>query len=91
MEITDEDTFHDYRRNVQSKQHFIECLKYLKRDFEQGHSEWENATLDCYLEAAAAYANDVPGYYKNFKIEINPDKPSWQVMIDILSGARVYE
>ena len=53
--------------------------------------EWENPTLERFLEAMTRYAKDVQGYYNNFHLNIDADVPSWRVFADILTGAKGYE
>lgn len=70
---------------------FIEYLKDLKDDFVHNRSRWENDTLEDYLDAMIAYAEDVQGYYDNMKMDINADEPTWDNFLTILKGAAVYE
>ena len=52
--------------------------------------DWENPTLDRYLEALAAWIHDMPGYFKNQHIE-EPREPSWRLVATILHAAKTYE
>ncbi len=70
---------------------FIEFLREFKTDLEQNKSEWENQTLEDFLEAMIAYTADVQGYYNNMKMNINADEPTWENFMTILQGASVYE
>jgi hypothetical protein len=53
--------------------------------------EWENPTLDRFLEAFAAYTRDVPGSLHNVRSDVDPERPSWQLFALVLAGARIYE
>lgn len=77
--------------NVVDRQSFIEFCKTLLIEFENDNKSWENNTLSSFLEALAAYAQDVQGYYDFFKLGIDADNPSWRTFATILRGATVYE
>jgi len=64
---------------------------YLAESQTEDTSSWENNTLDRFLEALLAYTNDIGGYYKNNKIDVDPDKASWRTFADIIEGAKIYE
>lgn len=70
---------------------FIEFLKEFRKDLEVNKSNWENRTLENFLEAMEAYTADVQGYYDNMKMDIDADKPTWENFKTILQGASVYE
>jgi hypothetical protein len=76
---------------VTDRQSFISFLDLLRQDFLQNPDNWENKTLDTFLEALGAYANDIQGYYGNTGQEVNADEPSWQTFADIFKGATMYE
>ncbi len=70
---------------------FIEFLKEFRKDLEENKSNWENRSLENFLEAMEAYTKDVQGYYDNMKMDIDADKPTWENFKTILQGASVYE
>ena len=70
---------------------FIEFLKNLRKDLKENKSDWENRTLDDFLEAMQSYTEDIQGYYDNKNIGINADEPTWENFKTILQGAKVYE
>jgi hypothetical protein len=55
-----------------------------------GTDEWENVTLDSFLEAMESWIRSMDNYYKNTGQPI-PVAPSWRTLADILWAARVYE
>lgn len=81
----------DHSSTIQSKTDFINFLKYLHQDFCDHPEQWENVTLESYLEALSAYAQDVDTYYKNNHIPIDAALPTWRVFADLLKGASIYE
>lgn len=51
---------------------------------------WENASLDRYLEALAAWVEDMDGYYQN-RGQAAPEQPNWKTLGEILLAATTYE
>ncbi|KAF2519941.1 hypothetical protein E0W68_01560 [Flavobacterium salilacus subsp. salilacus] len=76
---------------INDKEDFIEFVRELYEVFKTNPEKWENNTIELFLEAMAAYAKDIQGYYDNTNQNIDANKASWQVFADILSGARIYE
>ncbi len=70
---------------------FISFLKEFKTDFEQNKANWENKTLEDFLESMIAYTRDIQGYYDNMKLNIDADEPTWENFMAILKGASIYE
>jgi hypothetical protein len=67
--------------------HFV---RGLVEDLNEHPERWENADLGDYLEAMAAWLEDMDGYYAN-KGRSTPETPSWTLIAEILSAAKVYE
>ncbi|MEU1405542.1 hypothetical protein ABZ471_24825 [Streptomyces sp. NPDC005728] len=65
-------------------------LRRLRIDFEENGAEWENRTLDGFLEALGAWVSDAPGWYANRGEEL-PAKGDWTFIARALSAARIYE
>ncbi|MDQ1037381.1 hypothetical protein QFZ75_003797 [Streptomyces sp. V3I8] len=65
-------------------------LKRLRQDFEASGDQWENRTLDGFLEALEAWVADAPGSYTNHGQEL-PADGDWTFMARALSAARFYE
>jgi hypothetical protein len=76
---------------MSTRQEFIAFLEALHKEFVVSGNAWENRDLGSFLEALSRYADDIDGYYNNLNIPVDPDKPSWQLFADILTGARIYE
>jgi hypothetical protein len=70
---------------------FISFLKDFKTDLEQNKSNWENKTLEDFLDSMISYTEDIQGYYDNMKMNINADDPTWENFMNILKGASIYE
>lgn len=59
-------------------------------DLEAHPGEWENTTLESFLEALSRSLNALPQLYRNFG-ETLPDPPSWKLFAEALVMATVYE
>jgi hypothetical protein len=82
---------HSLSYNVTDRQSFINFLEKFHQDLLNNKQDWENKTLEDFLEALTRYAEDITGYYENTKQNVNADAASWQVFADMLQGAKVYE
>ncbi|CAN5509929.1 hypothetical protein BH10BAC2_BH10BAC2_37270 [soil metagenome] len=80
-----------YDIEVTDRQSFINFLELLRNDYLSNQRDWENPTIDRFLEAMSAYTNDIQGFYDNTNQNINADTPSWKVFADIIKGAKIYE
>lgn len=74
-----------------SRIEFIEFLKEFRKDLRDNKSNWENRTLEDFLEAMEAYTEDAQGFYDIMKMDIDADKPTWEIFKTILKGASIYE
>jgi hypothetical protein len=70
---------------------FIEFLKEFRKDLSDDKSNWENRTLEEFLEAMERYTEDVQGFYDNMKMDVDADKPTWENFKTLLKGASIYE
>lgn len=66
-------------------------MELLHADFLKNGKNWQNNTLDNFLEAITAYAEDIQGLYNNRENGKDADTPDWQTFADILRGAVIYE
>ena len=73
-----------------TRQDFIQFIENLKTDFIE-NKEWENNTIEDYLEAISRYVEDIDGYYKNTNQTVALEKIDWKVFADILKGSSIYE
>jgi hypothetical protein len=55
----------------------------------RGLPDWENVTLERYLEALTALLGSVENHYANTG-QSTPDDP-WRIIAEVLKGARYYE
>ncbi|MDT0147722.1 hypothetical protein Q9R38_14485 [Priestia aryabhattai] len=76
--------------NVKSREDLITFINHLRVDLQSNRDEWENITLEDFLEAMEAWINDMEGYYLHSNQPI-PKQPSWKTIADILYASSMYE
>lgn len=59
-------------------------------DVRDNPKEWENSTLDSFLEATAACIEDIEGLYANMNVEFS-EQSTWKLFAEILISAKYYE
>lgn len=74
-----------------TKEEFIQFIDNLKMDFIENKEQWENKTIEDYLEAISRYTEDIQGYYLTTNQNIDLEKVNWKVFSDILKGSSIYE
>jgi hypothetical protein len=67
---------------VKTKEDIIKFIMYLREDLHEKKSEWENPTLEAFLESMEAWISD------NENLPLNP---SWKTFADILYASKIYE
>ena len=80
----------DSAPNIRTRQGLARFIRELATDFRSNPDEWENDTLDSFLEALAAWTDEMDGYYRNMN-EDAPVTPQWKTIADMLMSASVYE
>ncbi|MDW8807586.1 hypothetical protein P1P68_23040 [Streptomyces scabiei] len=65
-------------------------IAHLHDDFAERGEQWENPTLDSFLEALAAWIAASPNLYANLQQEMPPDG-DWAFFARALGAAVVYE
>jgi hypothetical protein len=81
---------HERIAAINSQEALADFVEALRSDLSVNRDQWENSTLDRYLEAMGAWIRGMDGYYKNTGQP--PVKvPSWRTLADILYAAKIYE
>lgn len=75
---------------VTSRQDLAEHVRRLRSDLLKRSDQWENATLESYLESMAAWIEAAPHWYSNRGEEM-PAEAEWAYFAQALSAAVVYE
>ncbi len=81
---------HEKADLVRTRDDFARFLTDALADLQSRPQDWENGTLERFLEAWAAWVVDMPGWYKNRGGRI-PDQPDWNLLAAMVMAARVYE
>jgi len=76
---------------MNSRSDLVQYIYALQDDVKGNPKGWENADLHTYLGALAAFLNDAHGYYRNAKLDVNADEPSWLLFADCLVAAAAYD
>jgi hypothetical protein len=75
---------------VHSREELVAFVHDLHQDYLRRGHDWENQTLDRFLEALAAWMASSDGWYQNFGKEL-PAGGDWTFIARALSAATVYE
>ena len=75
---------------IESREALVDFLEVLLADLEENRSEWENDTLERYLDAMWGWLQDMDGWCRNLHIPV-PEQPSWKLIGWILLAAKYYE
>jgi hypothetical protein len=75
---------------IRSREDFVSFVKSLRASLSTDSNGWENRNLGSYLEAVAAWVEDMDGYYENRGQPV-PQQPDWKVLGEILLAATLYE
>jgi YD repeat-containing protein len=76
--------------SVSSRDELAAFIGALQRELREDPASWENGTLESFLEALAAWTQDMDGYLTNAGREPIAE-PSWRTFAEMLIAARVYE
>jgi len=82
MHISEQaDSVHDMKSLVQ-------FMNALRRDFTSNKDEWENRSIDAYLESIAAWIED---YSKVDNPDVDLKNPDWRSIAAIFYMGKIYE
>ena len=77
-------TLTGYNHSIRSREDFVAFVRALSADLYDNPETWENGSLERFLVALAACAENMNG-------KPAPQKPDWQVVGDMLMAAKEYE
>ena len=75
---------------IRSRRDFVAFVRALRLDLRDDPTSWENDDLPRFLEALAAWAEAMDGYYINQGKPV-PQQPDWRVAASMLMAAKIYE
>lgn len=77
---------------VKTKKDFVTFLKDLGQDFIKNHDDWENWTIDQYLESISACVEAIrKGCSTYEEVDIDWDKLDYRALAFIFSVGKYYE
>jgi hypothetical protein len=88
--MTDRKEARELIDTMKSKEDFVAFVEALRRSLAESPEQWENRTLDDYLEALGRWTEDSDGYYQNTGQPV-PRRVDWKVFARALCAASVYE
>jgi hypothetical protein len=77
-------------QTIEGKEDLVTFVRALASSLAQAPQEWENTDLRSYLDALAAWIDDMEGYYCQAG-EPLPEQPTWSTIAEMLKAASVYE
>ena len=80
----------DQQRTLRTREEFADFVDRLRQDLLTRPENWENPTLDRFLEAMAAWVAASDGYFRNIG-QPYPDDVNWSFFAGVLLAARIYE
>ncbi|MET7543979.1 hypothetical protein [Streptomyces sp. NPDC005507] len=75
---------------IYDREAFSAFLARLRAGHAANGQQWENATLDRFLEALESWVTASPGWYRNFGHDL-PSEGDWTFFARALTAARIYE
>jgi hypothetical protein len=76
--------------SVESRQDLARFVLALKQDLIDHPDDWENVSLEGFLDALSAWIGSMHGYFKNQGLS-EPDNPDWKLVGMMLLAASMYE
>jgi hypothetical protein len=80
----------DKLKQVKTKNDFITFINTLAEDNDKSSIEWENANISSFLNAVAAWTEDMDGYYNNMKKDL-PKNINWEFAATLFYVGKIYE
>ncbi len=62
----------------------------MQKDYAENKSNWENDSLDSFLEAMGRWTESFENYYEHTH-QKEPESIPWKLFANMLIGAKVYE
>ena len=76
---------------IQTREDFTVFVSLLLRNQQEHPEEWENNTIELFLQGLGGFVGSIKGYYSNIGSDVDTERPGWRVLADALLAARVYE
>jgi hypothetical protein len=82
-------TLAEYNNSIRSREDFAAFARALSADLHDNPETWENGSLERFLEALAAWAEDKGGYAPGQGKPL-PKQPDWRIVGDMLMAGKAY-
>ena len=80
----------DQVNTISSRKDFVVFVRALSDSLRSSPNDWENTDLERFLDALAAWVQDMDGVFKN-RGESPPHTPDWKLVGEMLLAASIYE
>lgn len=77
-------------KEIKTKEDFVSFVYALSQDYRNNPKSWHNNNIGAFLEALAAWVEDMKGYYLNQGLPV-PENLDWKVVATMLVAAKIYE
>lgn len=81
---------HEMANHVRTREELADFVSALLDDLRENGHEWENPTLERFLDAMSAWIRAMPATHRNLGRSA-PTLPDWATLAQILYAARLYE
>jgi len=81
---------HEQIEGISTNKDLADFIEKLRADLLTNPNDWENPTLERFLEAMEEWVRSMEHFYKNTGREM-PPQPNWKMVADMLYAAKIYE
>jgi hypothetical protein len=81
---------HSSLERIETREDLAKFIEELRLDYDRDPDRWENADLPSFLEALAAWTEDMPAFFANRGQDI-AEVPIWRLIATMLFAATSYE
>ncbi|MEQ6358029.1 hypothetical protein ABNX05_25880 [Lysinibacillus sp. M3] len=82
--------WYDIIENVSNKQQFLDFVNLLSADFKKNRDEWENKSIDEFLQGIEGWVDSMEGFFENSGLE-TPQNINWNFLSIMLYVGKIYE
>ncbi len=80
----------DQQEAIRTREDLASFIQALSDDLRAHPTQWENVSLNSYLDALVAVTESLDQRFKNLGDTL-PEQPTWKIVGDVLLTARIYE
>ena len=75
---------------VSDKDHFVNFVSLLIKDYKANPDTWENKDIESFLEGIISWVEDMEGYFENNNLPI-PQSIDWKFVSNLFYAGKLYE